>query len=266
VFANKKIVVVMPAYNAAKTLKRTYDEVMAHGMVDLVVVVDDASQDDTAKIARSLPKTLFRRHLVNRGYGANQKTCYRLALDAGADIVVMVHPDHQYTPALIPTMVSLLVGGEYSCVLGSRILGGEALRGGMPRWKYLANRALTFTENLLLGGQLTEYHTGYRAFTRKLLQQLPLEECEDGFVFDNQVLAQIHWLGESIAEVACPSHYGPESSSINFFNSVVYGLGCLRTAVAYRLAKWGVMSPAFLHCRLGGSGSMAHWAPSEALY
>jgi glycosyltransferase involved in cell wall biosynthesis len=264
VFRNKKVVVVMPAYNAATTLRRTYGEVMAQGIVDLVVIVDDASQDDTASVARGLPNTLFRRHPVNRGYGANQKTCYRLALEAGADIVVMVHPDHQYTPRLIPAMVSSIANGLYSCVLGSRILGGGALRGGMPRWKYFANRALTFTENLLLGGQLSEYHTGYRAYARHLLERLPLGECDDGFVFDNQVLAQIHWLGEPIGEVTCPAHYGPESSSIGFAGSVIYGLGCLRTAVSYRLAKMGMVSPAFLHCRPDRIRSVAHWAPSEA--
>lgn len=264
-FRNKKIVVVMPAYNAAATLRQTYDEVMAQGIVDLVVIVDDASQDDTAKVACGLPKTIFRRHPVNRGYGANQKTCYRLALEAGADIVVMVHPDHQYTPQLIPALVSAIANGLYSCVLGSRILGGAALMGGMPRWKYVANRALTFLENLLLGGQLSEYHTGYRAFSRELLQRLPLEECEDGFVFDNQVLAQIHWLGEPIGEMTCPAHYGPESSSISFAGSVVYGLGCLRTAVSFRLAKLGMISPAFLRCRLKTSRSAAHWASSEAV-
>jgi glycosyltransferase involved in cell wall biosynthesis len=233
----------MPAYNAAATLKRTYDEVMAQGIVDLVVVVDDASRDETAAIARTLPRAIVHRHPVNRGYGANQKTCYRLALRAGADVVVMVHPDYQYTPRLIPAMVSLITSGLYKCVLGSRILGGRAVRCGMPRWKYVGNRLLTLAENLLLGAKLSEYHTGYRAFARGLLERLPLDDCADDFVFDNQVLAQIQWLGEPIAEVTCPARYEAESSSIGFLRSVVYGLGCLRAAAAFRLAKWKLVSP-----------------------
>jgi glycosyltransferase involved in cell wall biosynthesis len=241
-FRDKKVVVVMPAYNAARTLKRTYDEVMAQEIVDLVVVVDDASQDETTAIAKTLPHALVHTHPVNRGYGANQKTCYQAALDAGADIVVMVHPDYQYTPKLIPAMASLVGNGLYACVLGSRILGGLALQGGMPLWKYLANRFLTFAENLLLGVKISEYHTGYRAFSRQLLERLPLQAGSDDFVFDNQVLAQIVWLGETIAEVSCPTRYEPESSSINFKRSVVYGFGCLRTALGFRLAKWGLMA------------------------
>ncbi len=178
-FHDKKVVVVMPAYNAARTLKRTYEEVMAQGIVDLVVVVDDASQDETTAIAQTLPHTAVHTHPVNRGYGANQKTCYQAALDAGADIVIMVHPDYQYTPKLIPALASLVGNGLYSCVLGSRILGGLALQGGMPLWKYFANRFLTFTENLLLGVKLSEYHTGYRAFSRELLLRLPLQAGSD---------------------------------------------------------------------------------------
>ena len=241
-FRDKKVVVVMPAYNAARTLKQTYDEVMAQGIVDLVVVVDDASQDETTAIARTLPHTAVHTHPVNRGYGANQKTCYQAALDAGADIIIMVHPDYQYTPKLIPALACLVGNGLYSCVLGSRILGGLALQGGMPLWKYLANRFLTFAENLLLGVKLSEYHTGYRAFSRELLQRLPLEAGSDDFVFDNQVLAQIVWLGETIAEVSCPTRYEPESSSINFRRSVTYGLGCLGTALSFRLAKLGLVA------------------------
>ncbi len=240
-FRDKKVVVVMPAYNAARTLKRTYDEVMAQDMVDLVVVVDDASQDETTAIARTLPHTSVHTHPINRGYGANQKTCYQAALAAGADIVIMVHPDYQYTPKLIPAMAALIGNGLYSCVLGSRILGGLALQGGMPLWKYLANRFLTFAENVLLGVKISEYHTGYRAFSRGLLQRLPLAEGSDDFVFDNQVLAQIVWLGDTIAEVSCPTRYEPESSSINFKRSVVYGLGCLRTGLSFRLAKLGLV-------------------------
>ncbi len=233
----KKIVVVMPAYNAVKTLRRTYEEVMAQGIVDAVIVVDDASRDDTAALARTLPATRVEVHPRNRGYGANQKTCYRLALEQNADIVIMVHPDYQYTPALIPAMASLIVSGLYDCVLGSRILGGGALRGGMPWWKYVANRALTLAENLLLGAKLSEYHTGYRAFSRTLLERLPLDGNSDDFVFDNQTLAQILWLGYTVAEISCPTKYFPDASSINFRRSVRYGLGCLATALRYRFAK-----------------------------
>jgi glycosyltransferase involved in cell wall biosynthesis len=233
----QKIVVVMPAYNAAKTLRRTYDEVMEQGIVDLVIVVDDASHDETAAIARTLQNTQVEVHPQNRGYGGNQKTCYRLALAAGADIVVMIHPDYQYTPALLPAMASLVASGLYPCVLASRILGGGALRGGMPIWKYVANRFLTFMENFLLGAKLSEYHTGYRAFAKSLIQQLPIEKNSDDFVFDNQMLAQVLWTGSPIGELTCPAKYMPEASSINFQRSVRYGVGCLVTAVNYRLAK-----------------------------
>jgi glycosyltransferase involved in cell wall biosynthesis len=233
----QKIVVVMPAYNAAKTLRRTYDEVMAQGIVDLVIVVDDASHDETAAIARTLANVQVEVHPENRGYGGNQKTCYRLALAAGADIVVMIHPDYQYTPLLLPAMASLVASGIYPCVLASRILGGGALRGGMPLWKYVANRFLTATENFLLGAKLSEYHTGYRAFARTLLERLPIEQNSDDFVFDNQMLAQVHWVGCPIGELTCPAKYMPEASSINFRRSVRYGFGCLSTALAYRLAK-----------------------------
>jgi glycosyltransferase involved in cell wall biosynthesis len=237
---DKKIVVVMPAYNAAKTLRKTYDEVMAQGVVDRVIVVDDASRDETAAMARELPHVQVHVHEQNLGYGGNQKTCYRLALADGADVVIMVHPDYQYTPKLIPAMASLIASGLYECVLGSRILGGGSLAGGMPWWKYVANRGLTFVENLLLGAKLSEYHTGYRAFSRDLLERLPLEKNSDDFVFDNEMLAQILWRGVFIAEVSCPTLYFPEASSINFRRSVRYGLGCLRVALAYRLGKWGL--------------------------
>lgn len=233
----QKIVVVMPAYNAARTLKRTYDEVMAQGIVDLVIVVDDASHDDTVAIARTLPNVQVEVHPENRGYGANQKTCYRLALAAGADIVVMIHPDYQYTPSLLPVMAAMVASGLYPCVLASRILGGGALRGGMPLWKYISNRFLTLMENILLGAKLSEYHTGYRAFARGLLEKLPIEKNSDDFVFDNQILAQIISLGVSIGEVTCPARYMPEASSINFRRSIRYGLGCLATAVRYRFAR-----------------------------
>jgi len=240
-FKDKKVVCVMPAYHAAQTLRRVYDEVMAQEVVDLVVVVDDASSDETAAVASELPNTVVSVHEANLGYGANQKTCYSLALENGADIVIMVHPDYQYTPKLIPAMVSLIGNGVYSCVLGSRILGGHALRGGMPWWKYVSNRLLTLVENILLGAKLSEYHTGYRAFSRELLDRLPLERNSDDFVFDNQMLAQIHWLGYQIAEVSCPTKYHAEASSINFSRSVTYGLGCLSTALTYRLAKMNIM-------------------------
>lgn len=227
----------MPAYNAAKTLKRTYDEVMEQGVVDLVIVVDDASQDETTTIAQTLPATRVFVHPNNRGYGANQKTCYRLALEEGGDIIIMVHPDYQYTPKLLPAMVSLIGNGLYHCVLGSRILGGYALTGGMPVWKYAANRFLTLAENLLLGAKLSEYHTGYRAFSRHLLAKLHLGKNSDDFVFDNQMLAQILWHGYTIAEVSCPTVYAGDSSSINFYRSVKYGFGCLSTAMVFRLSK-----------------------------
>src|SRR5437870_1607557 len=229
----QKIVVVMPAYNAARTLRQTYDEVMAHGIVDLVIVVDDASQDGTVAIARTLDRVQVEVHPENRGYGANQKTCYRLALAAGADIIIMIHPDYQYTPQLIPAMAALVASGLYPCVLASRILGGGALRGGMPWWKYVSNRLLTLTENILLGAKLSEYHTGYRAFARDLLDNLPLEKNSDDFVFDNQMLAQIIWLGHPIGEITCPAKYMPEASSFNFQWSVRYGLGCRKVGMEF---------------------------------
>ena len=240
-YRGKKIVVVMPAYNAAKTLRQTYDEVMEQGMVDSVVLVDDGSHDDTVALGRSLPGVKVHVHEVNKGYGANQKTCYRLALEAGADIVVMLHPDYQYTPQLIPAMVSIISSGLHPCVLGSRILGGYALKGGMPVWKYVANRLLTLVENLLLGAKLSEYHTGYRAFSRRVLEAVNWQANSNDFVFDNQMLAQILWHGFTIAEVSCPTKYFPEASSINLRRSIRYGLGCLATAVIFRLARAGLI-------------------------
>jgi len=230
----QKLVVVMPAYNAARTLRQTYDEVMAQGIVDLIILVDDASKDETVAMAKSLPHVQVEVHPQNLGYGGNQKTCYRLALAAGADIVIMIHPDYQYTPSLIPAMASLVATGLYPCVLASRILGGGALRGGMPWWKYVSNRFLTLIENLLLGAKLSEYHTGYRAFSRALLERLPLEENSNNFIFDNQVLVQIIKLGYPIGEVTCPTKYFPEASSIGFSASVRYGLGCIETALRGR--------------------------------
>jgi len=232
----------MPAYNAAKTLRKTYEEVMAQEIVDLIIVVDDKSQDETVSIAKTLPDTLVYTHEKNLGYGGNQKTCYRLALEANGDIIIMVHPDYQYTPKLLPAMASMIGNGLYHCVLGSRILGGYALKGGMPLWKYIANRFLTFIENVLIGAKLSEYHTGYRAFSRELLKKLSLEANSDDFVFDNQMLAQIVWSGHTIAEVSCPTKYFPEASSIKLFRSIKYGFGCLITAFLFRLAKMKIIS------------------------
>jgi len=258
-YQGKKVVVIMPAYNSAQTLRRTYDEVMAQEIVDLVIVVDDASHDGTVEIARTLPRTRLEIHARNRGYGANQKTAYRLALESGADIVIMVHPDYQYTPKLIPAMTSLIANGLYPCVLGSRILGGHALKGGMPVWRYVANRFLTLVENLLLSSKLSEFHTGYRAFSRELLERLPLDRNSDDFVFDNQILAQILWGGDSIAEISCPTHYFAEASSIGFARSVRYGFACLATGLIYRLARMGVVTSPLFPRRIPRSGEAGSW-------
>ena len=242
--AKPRVVVVMPAYNAVRTLERTWREVIAHDMVDLVIVVDDASRDETLRLARTLDKVVAHGHDTNRGYGANQKTCYRLALDHGADIVVMVHPDYQYTPKIIPAMADLVASGLYDCVLASRILGGGAIAGGMPWWRYVANRVLTLVGNILLGTKVSEFHTGYRAYSRSLLERLPLDANSDDFVFDNQLIAETLWLGCRIGEVSCPTSYAPDASSINFRRSVRYGFGCLGTAALFRLAKWGLVRSA----------------------
>jgi len=231
----KKIVAVLPAYNAAKTLEMTYQEIPLD-IVDDVILVDDASRDNTAEVARGLGiRTII--HQVNKGYGGNQKTCYRAALDLGADIVIMLHPDYQYTPKLLPAMAAMIAWGEFDAVLASRILGTGALKGGMPFYKYLANRFLTFTENILLGQKLSEYHTGYRAFSRTVLESLPLDNNSDDFVFDNEMLAQIAWHNFRIGELSCPTKYFEDASSINFRRSVVYGLGVLGTAVKFRLCR-----------------------------
>ena len=230
----------MPAYNAEKTLRRTYDEVRAEKVVDAIIVVDDGSRDGTAALARTLPGVSVHVHNSNQGYGANQKTCYRLAMEAGADVVIMIHPDYQYTPKLIPALASIVASGLYPCALGSRILGGYALKGGMPLWKYLSNRTLTCVENLLLGAKLSEYHTGYRAFSRNILETLNLAANSNDFVFDNQMLAQILWHGFTIAEVSCPTKYFPEASSINLGRSITYGFGCLATSIAFRAARTGL--------------------------
>jgi glycosyltransferase involved in cell wall biosynthesis len=248
-YRGKKVVVVMPAYNAARTLKQTYDEVRDQGVVDRIILVDDRSRDDTVTVARALEGIQVHVHDINKGYGGNQKTCYRLALEAGGDIIIMIHPDYQYTPKLIPAMVAIIGNGLHPCVLGSRILGGYALRGGMPLWKYVSNRALTLMENILLGAKLSEYHTGYRAFSRDILERLHLADNSDDFVFDNQMLAQIFWHGFTIAEVSCPTKYFPEASSINLRRSIKYGLGCLWTGMLFRLAKWGVCRPDLFRVR-----------------
>lgn len=237
--ANKTIAVVMPAYNAEQTLRQTYDEI-PHEIVDILILVDDASRDHTAEIARQLGITTLL-HTVNKGYGANQKTCYKKALEMGADIIIMLHPDYQYTPKLITAMASILAEGLFDCVLGSRILGVGALKGGMPVYKYISNRFLTFVQNILLSYKLSEYHTGYRAFSRKILEAIPFESNSDNFIFDNQMLAQIIYAGYSIGEITCPTRYLDNSSSINFANSIVYGLGVLKVSLAYRASKWGLI-------------------------
>ncbi len=245
-FHGRKVVVVMPAYNAERTLRATWEEVRAQEVVDRVILVDDGSADATTAVAAGLPGMRVHVHERNRGYGANQKTCYALALQEGADIVVMVHPDYQYTPKLIPSMVGLVGSGLYDVVLGSRVLGGGARRGGMPLWRYVSNRALTLAENLLLGSKLSEFHSGYRAFSRRVLEALPLAANSDDFVFDNEVLAEALWLGFRVGEVSCPTRYFPEASSINFARSVRYGFGCLGVGLSYRLARLGLSrSPRF---------------------
>jgi len=233
----KKITVVFPAYNAEKTLQKTW-MALERSLVDDIVLVDDCSQDRTVDIALQLGLHVIR-HERNMGYGANQKTCYRAALERGADIVIMVHPDYQYAPELVPAMGWLIASGIFDVVLGSRILGTGALEGGMPRYKYVANRFLTAFQNLLMGHKLSEYHTGYRAFSRKVLDTLPLEENSNDFVFDNQMLAQIIYFGLRIGEVTCPTRYAAESSSINFRRSVAYGLGVLRTSLQFRFDRMG---------------------------
>jgi glycosyltransferase involved in cell wall biosynthesis len=235
----KTIVVVLPAYNAAKTLEMTYREI-PFDIVDDVVLVDDHSRDDTSAVGRDLGIKNVIRHDRNRGYGGNQKTCYRAALDLGADIVIMLHPDYQYTPKLIPSMAYLIANDVYHVVLGSRILGKGARRGGMPLYKYIANRGLTFIQNLLVGQKLSEYHTGYRAFSRTVLESIDIEKNSDDFVFDNQMLSQIIMKDFEIAEVTCPTKYFDDASSINFRRSTIYGFGVLWTSLQHRLHKMGL--------------------------
>jgi glycosyltransferase involved in cell wall biosynthesis len=239
-----RIVVVMPAYHAEKTLAACYAAI-PHDIVDGVLLVDDASDDATVAVAESLGIRTHR-HPANRGYGGNQKTCYALALEEGADIVVMLHPDYQYEPKLITAMAAMIASGVYDVVVGSRILGNTAIAGGMPLYKYVFNRALTAVENLVIGSKLSEFHSGYRAFSRKVLETLPLATNSDDFVFDNQMLVQAHAFGHRIGEISCPTKYFPEASEINFRRSVVYGFGVLGTALEYRLWKWGLRrSPLF---------------------
>jgi glycosyltransferase involved in cell wall biosynthesis len=237
---DKKIIVVLPAYNAEKTLEMTYDEI-PFDFVDEVLLVDDCSHDKTVETAKRLGiRTIV--HDKNKGYGGNQKTCYMAALNHGADIVIMLHPDYQYTPRLIVALAAMIAFDQFDVVLGSRILGVGALRGGMPFYKYVANRFLTLAENLLLNHKLSEYHTGYRAFSRKVLEELPMNLNDDGFVFDNQMLAQIIWHGYRIGEVSCPTKYFNDASSISFGDSLVYGFGVLKTALEFRLAKMKIGS------------------------
>jgi glycosyltransferase involved in cell wall biosynthesis len=235
--AGRRVIVILPAYNAAKTLKRTVDEIPLD-IVDEVILTDDGSKDETVALSRGLGLHTIVHHR-NRGYGANQKTCYAAALERGADIVVMLHPDYQYSPRLVTAMASMIASGHYDVVLGSRILGRGALAGGMPLYKYIANRLLTFFENVMLGLKLSEYHTGFRAWSAAVLERLDLAACSDDFVFDNEMLAMAAYVGVPIGEISCPTRYFAEASSINFRRSVTYGLGVVRTAVAFRLARWG---------------------------
>lgn len=239
-YKGKKVVVVLPAYRAALTLERTYAEIPL-GLVDEVVLVDDRSPDNTVEVARRLGIKHIVEHQRNRGYGGNQKSCYDKALELGGDIVVMLHPDYQYTPQLLEPMITLLGNGVYPVVFGSRILGGGALKGGMPMYKYIANRCLTLFQNLCLGEKLSEYHTGYRAYTADVLRTCDYHACSDDFVFDNQVIGQIFWNRFEIAEITCPTKYFEEASSINFKRSSIYGLGVLNVSLRYLLARTGLV-------------------------
>ncbi|SHF46023.1 glycosyltransferase family 2 protein [Flavisolibacter ginsengisoli] len=238
---DKKLIVVLPSYNAACTLNRTYSEIPLN-IVDEVILVDDHSLDNTVEMARNLGIKHILVHQKNKGYGGNQKTCYDKALALGADIVIMLHPDYQYTPLLIAPMASIISTGLYQVVLASRILGNGAIQGGMPVYKYIANRLLTFFENILLGQKLSEYHTGYRAFSREVLEHVDYHNLSDDFVFDNQMLSQIIYFNYRIAEISCPTKYFEEASSINLKRSIVYALGVIKTSVKHRLCKWGMMT------------------------
>ena len=244
-YLGKKVVVVLPAYNAAQTIERTYEEI-PKDLVDEIVLVDDASRDNTVEVARQIGITHIIQHEKNKGYGGNQKSCYQKALSLGGDIVIMLHPDYQYTPKLLTAMISIIGNGVYPVVLGSRILGGGALRGGMPLYKYIFNRMLTLMQNMLLGEKLSEYHTGYRAFSADVLRAVNFDINSDDFVFDNQMIAQIFYKGFEIAEITCPTKYFDEASSINFRRSMEYGMGCLKVSLEYRLCKWGILKKAYL--------------------
>ncbi|MBB6147037.1 glycosyltransferase involved in cell wall biosynthesis [Silvibacterium bohemicum] len=259
---DKRIAVVLPAYNASRTLQRTVDEIPRE-IVDDIILTDDASSDDTFLISQQLGIETIQ-HERNRGYGGNQKTCYAAALARGADVVVMLHPDYQYTPKLVAAMASMIIYGEYDCVFASRILGGGARRGGMPLYKYISNRVLTLAQNLIMGQKMSEYHTGYRAWSRAVLERLPLLACSDDFVFDNQMLVQALYFGFRVGEISCPTKYFAEASSINFQRSVVYGLGVVRTALDFRMKKLRLANPAFL-ADAPNRRLPAHHNPKESL-
>ncbi len=244
----KRVAVVMPAYNAQKTLEMTYREIPRH-IVDEIILVDDASRDDTSELAAELGIRHIVRHRQNRGYGGNQKSCYDKALSVGADIIIMVHPDYQYTPLLIPAMAHTIASGLYPVVFGSRILGNGALKGGMPIYKYIANRLLTFFQNVLIGQKLSEYHTGYRAFHREVLESIDYHANSDDFVFDNQMVSQVFMAGYEVAEITCPTKYFEEASSINLRRSVQYGLGVLAVSLQHRMHLWGLGSFRIYHKR-----------------
>lgn len=236
----KKIIVVLPAHNAGMTLEKTYSEI-PFDIVDEVLLVDDKSSDDTVAVAKSIGITHIIEHDINKGYGGNQKTCYNKALEMGADIIIMLHPDYQYTPKLIPSMIALISGGTYHIVLGSRILGNGALKGGMPLYKYISNRILTFAQNIIIGQKLSEYHTGYRAYTAEVLRSVNYITNSDDYIFDNEILSQVFMKGYEAAEITCPAKYFPEASSINFIRSINYGLGVLRVSIVHRLHMWGIV-------------------------
>jgi len=236
---NKRVLIVLPAYNAAKTIEKTFNAIPPD-YADDVLLVDDKSNDETVRIAKKLGiKTIL--HENNKGYGGNQKTCYKYSLETGADIIIMLHADYQYTPKLIPAMVEMLLTGEFDAVLASRILGGQAIRQGMPVYKYYSNRILTLIQNLLLGAKLSEYHTGYRAYTKEVLSSIPFESNSNGFIFDNELISQIIYKGFNVGEITCPTKYEADSSSINFLNSITYGLGCIKVSLLYRLNKWNLI-------------------------
>jgi glycosyltransferase involved in cell wall biosynthesis len=242
--AGKRVLVIMPAYNAGKTLEQTYGDI-PFDVVDDVVLVDDKSEDNTVEVARQLGITNITEHQINKGYGGNQELCYDKALELNADIVVMLHPDYQYNPKLIPAMVSLIASGTYPVVIASRILGKGALKGGMPFYKYISNRVLTLFQNFIMGQKLSEYHTGYRAYDAAVLREIDYSKNSDDFVFDNQFLAQILFAGNEVAEITCPARYFPEASSINAWRSLVYGLGVIKVSWLYRFQKWGISTRLF---------------------